>query len=68
MSVNSNHDKSNEKYERVMENVYSKVEYARDRIEKLSIELSDVDLSEDERQMLDDLVVKALISLDRIMD
>lgn len=64
----SRYDKSNEMYEWAMENVYSKVEYAKDRIEKLSIELSNVNLNIEEWQTLDDLVVKALISLDRIVE
>ena len=63
-----NYDKSREMYERAMESVNSKVEYAKDKIEKLSVELSDIELHEDEREELDDLISKALVSLDRIVD
>lgn len=68
MNDNSHHDRARDLHEQAMESVHSKVGHARDRIERLAMELYEVNLSEDERQVLDDLVVKALTSLDRIVD
>lgn len=68
LSVNSNYDRARDLNEQAMESVHSKVEQAKDRIEKLVVELSNVNLSVDEWQMLDDLAVKALTILDKIAD
>lgn len=66
--MNSNYDRARDLNEQAMESVHSKVEQAKDRIEKLVVELSNVNLSVDEWQMLDDLAVKALTILDKIAD
>ena len=68
LNADSYHDRARDMHEQAMENVYSKVEQAKDKIEKLSIELSNVSLSTDEWQVLDSLVIKALTSLDKIID
>lgn len=68
LNAYSHHDRARDMHEQAMENVHSKVEQAKARIEKLAVELSNVNLSVDEWQMLDDLAVKALTSLDGIVD
>lgn len=53
-------------YERAMENVHNEADKARELLEKLQMELYDVDLSEDEWRVLDELVTGTLVRLDRI--
>lgn len=68
MDADSHHDRARDMHEQVMENIHSKVEQAKARIEKLAVELGNVNLSVDEWQMLDDLAIDALMSLDGIVD
>lgn len=62
----SREDKVRMMYECHMDVVYSRVDKARSVIEKLSAEIDNVELSEDEWRKLDELVTKVMIAIDNI--
>lgn len=55
-----------ELYERAMENVFDDVSIAREILEELQIEMYNVDLSDSDYELLDKLLTRALISLDKV--
>lgn len=60
------HDRAMEMFERPMDEVYDKIGSIRDIIEKTSMKLYDVELSEKDWQELDLLLSQALVKLDEV--
>lgn len=64
--MNDYNDKAREMYERSMEEIYDHLDKVRSYIEKASDKIDNAKLSEEDWKMLDDLLSKAINSLDKI--
>lgn len=62
----NSYDRAMEMFERSMDEVYGKVESSKDILEKISMKLYDVELSEKDWQELDLLLNEAMIKLDEL--
>lgn len=65
MSYHSYEDKASEMYEKRMEEVYSKIDTAKDAIEKVYIAVDDVEhlLSDEQHDKIESLISKAIVAL-----
>lgn len=66
MRLNADYDKARDMFDRAMESVFMKVDVSKAYLEQLSMELYDVELSEEEWSRLDKLLSKAMVSLEGI--
>lgn len=62
----SQRSRAYELYEQAIESVHDDIDTARELIEKLQMEMYNVDLNDSDYELLDSLLTKALVALDRV--